>query len=52
MREISQKTSIHLTGIPERMNNLEEGIISKTQYKKKKMLRFEEHESFTLKEYT
>lgn len=35
MREISQKTSIHLTGIPERMNNLEEGIISKTQYKKK-----------------
>lgn len=36
IRELSQKINIHLTGIPQRMNNIDERKFSKTIQKKKK----------------
>lgn len=35
IRELSRKINIHLTGIPQRMNNIDERKISKTIQKKK-----------------
>lgn len=35
IRELSQKINIHLTGIPQRMNNIDERKFSKTIQKKK-----------------
>lgn len=41
IRELSRKINIHLTGIPQRMNNIDERKISKTI--QKKPLRIGEH---------
>lgn len=51
IRELSQKINIHLTGIPQRMNNIDERKFSKT-IQKKKNLRIGEHGFSILKGYT
>lgn len=49
IRELSQKINIHLTGIPQRMNNIDERKFSKTIQKKN--LRIGEHGFSILKGY-